>query len=438
MGSHSPEQAECLNVAIIGGGLCGLALAVALKQRNIGFKVYETRSSFTELGAGINIGPNTLEAFRLIDGGLGEAYLDMAARNPPDRQDVWFDVRLGAAIDSHRDGESVASLMAPPTGSMCVGRDALLQLLAERAGLIDGVGRQRAAFNKKLVGLENTVCGVTMSFEDGTFEQASVVIACDGIHSAVRRLMIDPDSLAATPGFSQAGGYRAMLPFQKLEMVLGPQMARTSQVFLGPSGYLIMYPVSETTMNVALWVWRRGTWPHREWVLPNQRSAMEQDLQGWGATVHSIMELAPDPPFFAGHYYRTQPESHWKGRVCLIGDAAHAMPPHAGSGAGQAMEDAYVMAEVLSSAAEFDPTEAHVAAALSAYEAVRRPRYERVVAASVKGMHDWSDLYDVPVTEERLADWIELAKSRFEFIWKHDLAGDASRARTSMRQKAVL
>ncbi|KAK5731108.1 hypothetical protein LTR15_001046 [Elasticomyces elasticus] len=438
MGSHSPEQAECLSVAIIGGGLCGLALAVALKQRNVLFKVYEARSSFTELGAGINIGPNTLDAFRLIDGGLGEAYLDMAARNPPDRQDVWFDVRLGAAIDGHGDGERVASLMAPPTGSMCVGRDALLQLLAERAGLVDEIGRERAAFNKKLVGLEDTAGGVTMSFEDGTSEQASVVIACDGIHSAARRLMIDPESPAATPGFSQAGVYRAMLPFQKLETVLGTQMARTSQIFPGPSGYLIMYPVSETTMNVGLWVWRRGTWPHREWVLPNQRSAMEQNLQDWGATVRSIMDLVPDPPFYAGHYYHTQPKSHWKGRVCLIGDAAHAMPPHAGSGAGQAMEDAYVMAEVLSSAAEFDPTEAHVAAALSAYEAVRRPRYEQVVAASVKGMHDWSDLYDVPVTEQRLEDWVELAKNRFDFIWKHDLAGDASSARASMRQKAVL
>ncbi|TKA72522.1 hypothetical protein B0A55_06428 [Friedmanniomyces simplex] len=419
---NSPQP---IHVAIIGGGLCGLALAVALKQRDISFKVYEARSSFTELGAGINIGPNTLEAFRLIDASLGNAYLATAARNPSGKEHVWFDVRLGAAIDGHKDGETITSLMAPPTGSMCIGRDALLQLLAQKAGLLDGPGRVSAAFDKKLTHLEQSASGVTMHFEDGTSEQASAVVACDGIHSAA----------PAVPQYSEAGVYRAMLPVQELEKVLGHDMARTSQVFPGPKGYLILYPVSDTMMNTGFWVWRRGTWPHREWVLPGRKNKMDDDLRDWGDTVRGIMNLAPNPPFMATHYHAVQPESHWRNRVCLIGDAAHAMPPHAGAGSGQAMEDAYVMAEVFRLVNKIDHTQAEVNAAFSAYEAVRRPRYQSIVETSVESMHTWSDLYDTSITQERLADWTKLAHTRFESIWNHDIGADARNAQAMMREK---
>ena len=144
------------HVAIIGGGLCGLALAVALRRRKISFTVYESRGSFTELGAGINVSPNSRTAFSLIDPALTEAFYMNAARNSSPREGLWFDIRLGAATETRQDGETITSLMAPPIGNTCIGRNDLLQILAEKAGLLDGPGRENAAFNEKLIEFRET------------------------------------------------------------------------------------------------------------------------------------------------------------------------------------------------------------------------------------------------------------------------------------------
>ena len=105
------------SIAIIGGGLCGLSLAMALKKRSIPFKIYEARSSFVEQGTGINISPNARQAFRLIDEPLGDAVERLVTRNPPPKGDVWMHVRFGAGTTNFADGELVDEMLAPPTGS---------------------------------------------------------------------------------------------------------------------------------------------------------------------------------------------------------------------------------------------------------------------------------------------------------------------------------
>jgi salicylate hydroxylase len=237
------------HVAIVGGGLCGLALATALKHRGISFKVYETRSSFTELGAGINVGPNAYTAFQLIDTELGDAFVKIASRNPPGKEDVYLDLRLGKATGGYAEGEVLTSLMAPPTGNMTIGRDALLALLSEMAGLKNGVQTDNASFNKKLVGYEDSVeGGVMLKFEDGSSERASILVACDGIHSAVRRIMLGDQDPSAKARYSDCGAYRAILPTKELEEILGKERARSSQAIVGPGGYVIYYPTTPTTM----------------------------------------------------------------------------------------------------------------------------------------------------------------------------------------------
>lgn len=195
------------HVAIVGGGLCGLSLAIALKARAIPFRIYETRSSFTELGAGINIGPNTLRTFQLIDPSLYQALEKIWCRNPPGQEDVWMQIRLGAPSGAYDDAHLVTDLMAPPTGNVTVQRNALLQILAERAG------QENAVFDKKFVDYrcDDDGHGVILSFADGSEERASNIVACDGIHSAVRRAMLGPRDPATYPQYAGVGVYRGMV-----------------------------------------------------------------------------------------------------------------------------------------------------------------------------------------------------------------------------------
>lgn len=119
-----------LHVAIIGGGLCGLALAIALTRRGISYTVYEARASFTEIGAGINLGPNSIRAFDAIDPDLRAKIFDLATRNEPGQEDIILNLILGAPTEQFDDAHFIAGVRAPPTGSMSVSRNELLQLLA--------------------------------------------------------------------------------------------------------------------------------------------------------------------------------------------------------------------------------------------------------------------------------------------------------------------
>jgi salicylate hydroxylase len=427
MGSISPPN---FHVAIVGGGLCGLSLAIALKNRGISFTVYETRSSFTELGAGINIGPNALKAFSLIDERLGQAIFKNSTRNGPGKENVWFQFRFGAPSGKHKDAELVADIMSPPTGNTSLSRNELLQTLAEMAGF------EHARFNKKLSGLAEDGEGVTLSFADGTQERASVVIACDGIHSACRRIILGDDNPAATAKFSYAGAYRGVLPIPRIAAAIGDEMAHTSQLFLGPGAYLIMYPIDGgKNMNVGFWPVRKEPWTESEsWIIPNQRKAMEKHAEKWGETAHKILDLMGDPPFFATHHHVLQPDHLYKGRTCLIGDAAHSMPPHQGAGSGQAMEDAYVIAELLNAIDKQNPTREEIDAAFKAYDEVRAPRANRVKDTSQEAMDWWTSFCVEDMTDEHIQDYVRQANERFAWIWNADVEGQGRRARRVMEE----
>jgi len=412
-----------MHVAIVGGGLCGLALAIALKKRSISFTIYEARSSFTELGAGINLGPNTLETFRLIDPTLSEDVLKLCTKNPPPKEHILMTVRLGCPTDSFEDAQVVAELNAPPTGNATVRRNELIQLLTDTAG------SEHARLDKKVVNLTETAQQVELSFSDNSTARADLVVACDGIHSNTRQKMVGAMDPAARARYSNAGGYRAVVSMSDLEAAVGAEIARTSNLFVGPGAYIIMYPVEfGAKVNIGFWVYKYGPWKEPGWVLSSQRHEFESDFAEWGETVHNIMKLVGDPPFWAGFHHAHQPASIRRGRICLIGDAAHSMPPHQGAGSGQAMEDAFVLADVLGAVNQSSGLDA----ALEAYEAVRTPRSQRVLETSVEAMDFWSKFHRRDLGEKDVRRFAKDAQERFRWIWEDDIAGQARRARELM------
>ncbi|KAK4494094.1 hypothetical protein PRZ48_014392 [Zasmidium cellare] len=421
-------QKDPFTVAIIGGGLCGLSLAIALKTRRIPFKIYEARTSFTEIGAGINVGPNGIKALRAINPSLGEKVYQLATRNPEPYQDVWMYFKYGG---KERDGEGIFTLMASPSGTTTMHRQ---EFLAALAGEI-GVGNAR--FEKKLVGYEQRDGEVVMSFADGSVETAGLMVGCDGIHSRVRTIMFGEGNPISKAHFNHDGAYRAVIPIEKAVEAVG-ESARYVQCHLGPNGYFIMYPVNGgTTVNCGAWIRREGPWEREEWLVPDQGEQFQEDMKDWGERVHRVMKyFDPNPIFWAQHQHAKQPDSFQQGRVILIGDGAHSMPPHNGAGASQAAEDAYILSEVLISllGKNREPSDGDIKRALTAFEDVRRPRVDRAQRQSVNTGPEWYGLTERKLKGPELEEVIQSMHLRFDWLWSIDIEAEAQKAKDRMNE----
>ncbi|CAK1357989.1 unnamed protein product [Cercospora beticola] len=426
------------HVAIVGGGLCGITLGIALQRHNINFTLYESRSSFTEIGAGINFGPSALRCLRLIDSSLGEKVLKLATRNPPPHEEIWSFFRYGAPWGDHADGEIFHEIPSPPTGNMTLHRQELLSLLAEE------MGPGHAEFNKKLASFSQTSSHVTVNFTDNTSVTTNLLIACDGIHSKVRACMFGPDSPLSKPKFSASGAYRALIPMDAAISVLG-ESARLSSISFGPGGYLITYPVSNgTKLNCGAWTSRcegtEGEWPHDEWVVPNQGEQFKRDFGNFGPRAQKILSFFdPNPDFWATHHHTHQPESGFTdGLVLLIGDAAHSMPPHQGAGASQAIEDAYVLSEVLAhvpSVSSSVSLSKKLKAALQSVDKIRAPRANRVHQLSHQAGEESFNFWDLKLEGEELKEWCREKEQRLNWIWQEDMEKEADEGKQILRDK---
>lgn len=418
------------NIAIIGGGLTGLSLAISLKHRSIPFTLYESHSSFTEIGAGINLGPSALRSLRLIDSALGDKVYALATRNPSPDEETWMYFRYGAASGKHSDGEVLEELKAPPTGNLSFHRKELLGLLARE---IEG---EDVKFGRKFVGYVQDEEDVSIEFEDGSVERAAIVIGCDGIHSRVRRAMFGSESVLSRPSYAHAGCYRAVIPVEEAVAAIG-EFARRSQVFYGPGGYIIMYPVSEGKfVNCGAWPGRKERdWEGAEWVKHDQYGQLVEDFKDWGENVHKLLALFPkDVSFWASFQHVEQPDHFRDGRILLIGDGAHAMPPHQGAGAAQGVEDALILAEVLAELHQGSIGKSSVDAAFRAFETVRIPRFSEVHRFSSEAGSRWFDFFGLELEGKELADWNRITKQRLEWIWGIDMAREAEKAKQIMRE----
>ena len=428
----APIESRPLHVAIVGGGLCGLALAIALTNRSISYTIYEARESSSEIGAGINLAPNSLQAFNLIDPSLGDLIFQIAARNPPGLEDVWVSIRLGAETEKYADSKHVMDLMAPPTGNTTVSRNELLQEMARK------IPAENAKFNKKITGFTQSEEEATMTFEDGSMETATLVIACDGAHSAMRRFLLGPNNSAASAHYSDMGGYRAVFPMAKHEEAIGKELAHCSQLWCGPSGYIIMYPIDRAqNVNIGVWPWKKGEWPHEAWVLHHQKAQMLKDFQAWGPATQKLIHMMSDgTQFWATHHHSVQPDSYFNGKVIMIGDAAHSMGPHQGQGAAQSMEDSYVMAQVLrdlNTTTDASDRQNHIRAALTGYETVRRARYERCLQTSYEAMSFWADFWRPDLNDGDFEQFRKDAELRMQWMWDARLEEQGEQARAIAR-----
>lgn len=214
------------NIAIIGGSIAGLTLAIALHERNVPVQIYERAKHFREIGAGVAFSANAIDAMNVCHGGVQGAFNRVATHNEwPSKRNVWFDYYDGMA----RGMDQSKSLFSVTTNG---GRNGLhrADFLNELVKLFPA---ERAHFGKHLEDITEEGDGkLLMWFGDGTTAEADAVIGCDGVHSRVRRILVGPDHPAAEPTYTHKYAYRGVVPMEEAIKAVGEEKARNGSFYV--------------------------------------------------------------------------------------------------------------------------------------------------------------------------------------------------------------
>jgi salicylate hydroxylase len=206
--------------------------------------------------------------------------------------------------------------------------------------LVETLGEDSIRLGHRLVAAEDGPDEARLVFENGERASADVVVGADGIHSALRRKVAgDADAV-----FSRDVGFRGLIPVEKLPSLPEPGAI---QFWPGPGGHMLHYAIEGGSVVNFLAVVDRESWTENSWKVETSVEEALAAFEGWHPAVREMVgAVEDDPAWWALHDFL--PLEKWsEGRVVLVGDAAHAMLPHQGQGANQAIEDAVALARIL-------------------------------------------------------------------------------------------
>ena len=374
---HSSKMTTSTSVAIMGAGLSGLSLALALHQKNIACVLYETRPAPLDIGGAIMLSPNAL---RILDSlnvlprlkSLGYSFDNLYFRNEKDELTDTFEF---------------GSFEKYGYSGLRVYRYELINILLD---MVKKAGIQ-IEFGKKFDRvISETKDSVTWLFADGSEASASMLVGADGIHSRVRSYLY-PE---IKPKFTNMVGITAAIPTEQLELpedgsyqipvtlmnrthgafVIAPQLPDGSEVLIGKQ-YKFSGPEPD-----------REEWDRllsdKTWCIDFLREGSEK--------FPSVVERAASStsidkvnvwPFYLLPKLDSWTSQNKHGRVVIVGDAAHAIPPSAGQGVNQAFEDIYTFAGVLGKLGSSTSQEASTLAnAMKRWHTGRQQRVDQVIA----------------------------------------------------------
>ncbi|WP_425919492.1 salicylate 1-monooxygenase [Acinetobacter sp. TSRC1-2] len=414
-----------IKVAVIGGGIAGLALTTQLvKNQNLDVHLYEAAPQFSEIGAGISFGANAVKAIHLL--GLANEYESIADKVNAPFTDIWFQWRNGY------NDEYLSASVAPNVGQSSVHRADFLDTL------IPLVPQNNVHFNKRVTEIKATDHQVSIQFIDGQRVECDYLIGCDGIHSVIRNHVLDSHQLArVSPEFSGTWAYRGIIKFEDFKQAVqelgnDPELAEVPQMLLGKDKHILTFPIRQgEEINIVAFKSDRTqtTLPENTlWTKPVSKQDMLDDFADWSDSCQALLNLIEQPTIWALH--ETPPLTTYKNKtqnVIVIGDAAHAMLPHQGAGAGQGLEDALILANLL---ANPQLTAENIKLVSKIYEDIRLDRAVKVQHTS----HESGEIYelyspDYPSFEEIGA---HLAH-RFDWLWQHSLEQDIENATTALQ-----
>lgn len=338
---------------IIGGGIGGLSTALALAKNNIPVHLIEREAEFGEIGAGIQLAPN---ASKVLDrlGVLGE--IDRYAVYP--RRIVWRDTLSGQHITSLDLGESFVKQYKYPYFVMH--RSDLLNILLNACRAQENI---RLETKKQVTNIEDLGDGARVTCADSSVYETGSLVACDGLHSIVRKLMVDDSE----PVCSEFVAYRGAIPIEEIS-----EHAAMDNVmyWVGPNMHLVQYPLrhGELYNQVAVFKSNRYKPDSDDW------GTVEELEEVFGRTCDGVKNgLTKIKRNRRWALYDRLPADNWtRNHITLLGDAAHPMLQYIAQGACQALEDAVCLADAVAQT----PDDIHQA--FTAYQATRYPRTARV------------------------------------------------------------
>jgi len=383
-----------LQALIAGGGIGGLAAALAGARAGWDVRLYERASVFSEVGAGIQLGPNVVKV--LHGWGLADALAAVAAF--PDRLEVRSAVS-GETLGVLRLGNTIAQRYGAPHATVHrADLHGVLLEAAQQAGVVLKLNHTLSAFSQN-------ADAVTVQNGDDPPVEGDVLVGADGLWSPVRQWLLGD----GPPGATGHLAYRALLPQADL-----PEALRSSQVtvWLGPKLHAVQYPVcGGRSLNVVGVVEGSTGGDLDNWDHGTDGAGLHAALAGSCAPLQDLVRAVPGwrlwalydrPPIQGAH-------EHALGRVALLGDAAHPMRPYLAQGAAMAIEDAAELGRALAQA--LDPA-IGVPVMLNRYALNRWQRNARVQKRAIRngrvfhldGVARWGRDLSMKLLGERLLD----------------------------------
>ncbi len=339
-----------LKIAIVGGGIGGVAAALNLLKAGCDVQVYEQAQTFREVGAGIQVSPN---ASRVIHGlGLAAPLAGIGVRPLAFHQKRWRD---GRTLLKSPLGDAVEAAFGFPYYQ--VHRADLLAML------VAALPADRMHTGFRLAAFTDQGDAVEMEFDNGARARADVLIGADGIHSTVRHTLFG----AEAPRFTGVTAYRGLI---RTEHIKHLDVEVATQVWMGPGKHLVTYFVAgKRLLNFVANV-ERDVWTGESWSEQGDPDGLRDAFATWDPKLRAILE-GVEETFIWGIFDRAALPRWSAGRVTLLGDACHPMQPHMAQGAAQALEDGAAITACLQRTDD-------IAQALARYEELRKPRTAHV------------------------------------------------------------
>jgi salicylate hydroxylase len=335
------------HVWVAGGGIGGLACALAMAREGVSLTVVEQAAAFGEVGAGLQLGPNAVRV--LHEWGLGDALSACAAF--PEA------LRVRDARTSHILGQM-------PLGSAMLARYGQRYATVHRADLhrllLDAVQARpqvRLMLGTRLAHVAASAEAVRLTTEGGEVFTGDALIGCDGLWSRVRQALLGEEPARPTGHLA----YRGMVPSR--DMPIGLRGSAVT-AWLGPRLHVVHYPVRGgdwfNVVAVVHGVLGQGHGTHAEsWHHEAHLSDLKRALGPVSTSLREVVEAVPEWKLWALHDRPPVrgPHGHAQGRMALLGDAAHPMRPYLAQGAAMALEDAWTLGRLLPSTPRGEPVD---------------------------------------------------------------------------------